>query len=54
MNQLAANTAGSGTNVIERIENDISRMRRTIHLLISVGLVFCICWLPLNILNTVR
>ena len=40
-------------SVIDRIENDIYRMRRTIHLLISVGLIFCICWLPLNILNIV-
>lgn len=53
MNQLAANSSGTGSSIIERIENDIHRMRRTIHLLISVGIVFCICWLPLNILNTV-
>jgi len=53
MNQLAANTGATGSSIIERIENDIHRMRRTIHLLISVGMVFCICWLPLNILNTV-
>ena len=46
-----ATTANS--NLIDRIENDMSRMRRTIHLLISMGLVFCICWLPLNILNFV-
>ena len=41
------------SNIIDRIESDIGRMRRTIHLLISVGLVFCVCWLPLNIVNTV-
>ena len=40
-------------HVILRMEQDISRMRRTIHLLISIGMVFCICWLPLNILNVV-
>ena len=39
--------------IVSRLEQDISRMRRTIHLLISVGMVFCICWMPLNILNTV-
>merc|ERR1711963_282378 len=39
------------SNIIDRIESDIGRMRRTIHLLISVGLVFCVCWLPLNIVN---
>lgn len=38
---------------ILRMEQEISRMRRTINLLISVGMVFCICWMPLNILNTV-
>ena len=41
------------SHVVVRLEQDISRMRRTIHLLISVGMVFCICWMPLNILNTV-
>ena len=41
------------THAVSRLELDISRMRRTIHLLISVGMVFCICWMPLNILNTV-
>ena len=51
MSQLSASSCSA--NVVERIENDICRMRRTIHLLISVGLVFCVCWLPLNILNTV-
>ena len=40
-------------HVISRLEQDISRMRRTTHLLISIGMVFCICWMPLNILNTV-
>merc|ERR1712126_237815 len=29
----------------------IQRMRRTIRLLISVGCIFCFCWLPLNVLN---
>ncbi|CAB4060485.1 NPFR [Lepeophtheirus salmonis] len=29
------------------------KMRRTINLLISVGVIFCVCWLPLNILNSV-
>ena len=61
MRQLTLNASNGGpakrtatqTNVIDRIENDISRMRRTIHLLISVGLVFCVCWLPLNINNLV-
>ena len=46
--------SAANSNLIDRIENDIHRMRRTIHLLISMGLVFCVCWLPLNILNTVR
>jgi len=41
------------SHAVLRLEQDISRMRRTIHLLISVGMVFCICWMPLNILNTV-
>ena len=41
------------SHVISRLEQEISRMRRTIHLLMSVGMVFCICWMPLNILNTV-
>ena len=49
----AAKTTSANANLIDRIENDIHRMRRTIHLLISMGLVFCVCWLPLNILNTV-
>ncbi len=48
-----AKSSSANANLIDRIENDIHRMRRTIHLLISMGLVFCICWLPLNILNTV-
>lgn len=48
-----ARSTSANANLIDRIENDIHRMRRTIHLLISMGLVFCICWLPLNILNTV-
>lgn len=41
------------SNLIDRMENDIRKMRRTIYLLISMGLVFCVCWLPLNIFNTV-
>ena len=40
-------------HVVSRLEQDISRIRRTMHLLISMGIVFCICWMPLNILNTV-
>ena len=48
-----AKATSAHSNLIDRIENDIHRMRRTIHLLISMGLAFCICWLPLNILNTV-
>ena len=39
--------------IVERIENDINRMRKTTNLLIWVGALFCVCWLPLNILNTV-
>ena len=31
----------------------VQRMRRTIRLLISVGCIFCFCWLPLNVLNIV-
>ena len=62
MRQLTLNASNGGpakrtatqTNVIDRIENDMNRMKRTIHLLISVGLVFCVCWLPLNINNLVR
>eukprot|EP00095_Tigriopus_kingsejongensis_P011593 maker-scaffold297_size217559-snap-gene-1.19 protein:Tk11593 transcript:maker-scaffold297_size217559-snap-gene-1.19-mRNA-1 annotation:"neuropeptide f receptor" len=38
--------------IVERIENDIERMKRTTNLLIWVGVMFCVCWLPLNILNT--
>ena len=38
---------------LAKIEGEIQRMRRTIYLLISVGMIFCICWLPLNILNIV-
>ena len=67
MNQLAQNTAasqngqgqgqgqlqGHATAIVERIENDIQRMRRTTFLLISVGVIFCVCWLPINILNVV-
>ena len=43
----------TASHVVARLEQEISRMRRTIHLLMSVGMVFCICWMPLNILNTV-
>ncbi len=58
MSQLAA-TANENNNsttniIVERIENDVTRMRRTTNLLIWVGVMFCVCWLPLNILNTVR
>ena len=42
------------TAVVERIENDVQRMKRTMHLLIFVGSGFCLCWLPLNVYNTVR
>ena len=60
--QLAANSTnghqgalnqGSG-GVVERIENDVQRMKRTMHLLIFVGSGFCLCWLPLNVYNTVN
>ena len=67
LGQLAANPSSSSTGggglggtvkgthvIVERIENDILRMKRTSNLLIWVGLMFCVCWLPLNILNTVR
>ncbi len=47
--------ASAATNtIVERIENDITRMRRTTNLLIWVGVIFCVCWLPLNIVNTVE
>ena len=49
-----ARTTSANSNLIDRIETDIRKMRRTIYLLISMGCVFCICWLPLNIFNTVR
>ena len=48
-----AKVSSANSNLIDRIENDIHRMRRTIYLLISMGLVFCVCWLPLNIVNLV-
>ena len=48
-----AKVSSANANLIDRIENDIHRMRRTIYLLISMGLVFCVCWLPLNIVNLV-
>ena len=48
-----AKVSSANSNLIDRIENDIHRMRRTIYLLISMGLVFCVCWLPLNIVNFV-
>lgn len=32
---------------------DIRRMKRTTTLLISIGVIFCVCWLPLNIVNIV-
>lgn len=47
-------SSGPGNVLVERIENDILRMKRTTNLLIWVGVIFCVCWLPLNILNTVR
>lgn len=37
----------------ERRERNIMRLRRTIKLLCWIGAIFCICWLPLNILNAV-
>ena len=46
-----ATTASSG--VSSRLEQEIGRMRRTMRLIISLGMVFCICWTPLNILNIV-
>lgn len=46
-------SSGPGNVLVERIENDILRMKRTTNLLIWVGVIFCVCWLPLNILNTV-
>ena len=53
-NNNNGNPHHSSSNVIvERLENDIQRMRRTTKLLISVGVIFCVCWLPLNIVNTV-
>jgi len=48
-----AKVSSANSNLIDRIETDIHRMRRTIYLLISMGLVFCVCWLPLNIVNLV-
>jgi hypothetical protein len=50
---VVVSAAAAASITVERIEKDIQRMRRTSHLLIWVGLMFCICWLPLNILNTV-
>ena len=44
---------GGQTERMERIENDVQRMKRTMHLLIFVGSGFCLCWLPLNVYNTV-
>jgi hypothetical protein len=66
--QLAASTHNGNTTlrggsqggvahsgvVAERIENDVRRMKGTSHLLIWVGIMFCVCWLPLNVINTVR
>ncbi len=47
-------TNGHNSNpILERLENDILRMRRTTNLLILVGVIFCVGWLPLNIFNTV-
>ncbi|QQP41876.1 Uncharacterized protein FKW44_016371, partial [Caligus rogercresseyi] len=37
----------------QRRERNIIRLRRTIKLLCWIGAIFCICWLPLNILNAV-
>ncbi|XP_059091536.1 neuropeptide F receptor-like [Tigriopus californicus] len=37
----------------ERRERNIIRLKRTIKLLCWIGAIFCICWLPLNILNAV-
>ena len=36
-----------------RRERNIQRLRRTIKLLMWIGLIFCICWLPLNTLNVI-
>ncbi len=38
----------------ERRERNIMRLKRTIKLLCWIGAIFCICWLPLNILNALR
>ena len=37
----------------ERRERNILRLRRTIKLLCWIGAIFCLCWLPLNLLNAV-
>ena len=47
------NNNNANNVIVERIENDIQRMKRTTHLLIWVGVMFCVCWLPLNTVNTV-
>ena len=49
----SAAVAGTASIVAERIENDVQRMKRTSNLLIWVGVMFCVCWLPLNVINTV-
>ncbi|CAB4058982.1 NPFR [Lepeophtheirus salmonis] len=53
MSQLISHQTSANNVIITRMENDIQRMRRIINLLISVGVIFCVCWLPLNILNSV-
>lgn len=37
----------------ERIKAEEKRTRRTNTLLISISLIFCISWLPLNIVNVI-
>ena len=36
-----------------RRERNIIRLRRTIKLLCWIGAIFCICWLPFNLLNVI-
>nr|CAD7199063.1 unnamed protein product [Timema douglasi]CAD7416547.1 unnamed protein product [Timema poppensis] len=45
--------AGSGSGSQKRKAKDDRRMKRTNSLLVSIGFIFCISWMPLNIFNLV-